>query len=175
VSAVAWSSLGTGTENYPNGIIITGNKNGKISFFSPDQIIANYEKNKNTNISNIGLLGSKEIETDSINCLSVNKFKPNLIVSGGSSLLLHNFDKSFENCDSFTPALNMSNLERINSVSWNCKIAHIFAAGSDSGNATIWDVKNKKLVMTLTDPNFGMESFSSEGEKYFFILLARIL
>ena len=168
VTALAWSPFGSETEDKKFGVIIAGLKSGKISFWSPDAMLAQAKGSSESDLLNLGCLGMKDVDSDPINCLAVNKFKPNLIVSGGSALLLHNFDKSFENADSFTPTQEPQDAGAITSVAWNYKIAHIFASAADTGMATVWDVKNKKSIMTLNDNNFGLETFSNEGAAYDF-------
>ena len=78
---------------------------------------------------------------------------------------MHNFDKSFESPDSFTPTQDIQEQVSVTAVAWNCKIAHIFASAGNNGVTTVWDVKNKKSILTLSDPNFSLESFSTEGQR----------
>lgn len=152
VTSLAWSSFGADTQTHPHGVLIAGTQACKLTFWSPDTIE-----------NNDGYLGSKEIDVESVNCLAVNVYKPNLVVSGGSAVLLHNFARSFESPDSFTPAQEPQDRMKVVAVDWNCKIAHIFASATEDGAVTIWDVKNKKSVFKLYDPSIGLKSFNSEA------------
>lgn len=151
VTTLTWSSFGSDTQTHPHGVLIAGTQDCRITFWNPD-----------TMESNGGYLGSKEIDTEPINCISVNVFKPNLVVSGGSAVLLHNFARSFEEPDSFTPTQEAQERMKVVAVDWNNKIAHIFASATEDGAVTIWDVKNKKSIFKLYDPNIGMNAFNNE-------------
>jgi len=155
MTSLTWSKFGSDTQTHSHGIIITGTEDCKITFWSADGIK-----------SNGGYLGSKEIDIEPINCLAVNVFKPNLVVSGGSVVLLHNFARSFDNPDSFTPTDEAQERVKVMAVDWNNKIAHIFASATEDGTVTIWDVKNKKPVLNLYDPNIGLKTFNSGTPEY---------
>jgi WD40 repeat protein len=51
-------------------------------------------------------------------------------------------------------------------VDWNNKIAHIFASATEDGAVAIWDVKNKKSIFKLYDPNIGLKAFNNETTEY---------
>lgn len=101
-------------------------------------------------------------EQNPINCLSVNPHKRNLVVSGGSTVLIHNIDKDCKCIDSFAPAQVTADTSIVTSVGWNWKVAHIFASAADNGVATVWDLKNKKAIMNLADQNYSLDMFSAD-------------
>ncbi len=126
-------------------------------------------------LTNLGCLGVKEIDTEPIKCIAVNNFKPNLVVTGGSLVLLHNFDKGFSEADTFTPTQEAQDPAPVVAVAWNYKVAHIFASAADNGVTTVWDVKSKKSIMSVTDGNFGLDSFSTEGAQYSHKIFMRLV
>lgn len=42
------------------------------------------------------------------------------------------------------------NMDDITNVGWNGQVSHILATTSNSGHTVVWDLRNKKEVMTLT-------------------------
>lgn len=43
-------------------------------------------------------------------------------------------------------------MDEISSVAWNCQVQHIVSTSSTNGYTVIWDLRNKKEVMTLAYP-----------------------
>lgn len=41
------------------------------------------------------------------------------------------------------------NMDDITSVGWNGQVSHILATSSTSGHTVVWDLRNRKEVMTL--------------------------
>lgn len=40
-------------------------------------------------------------------------------------------------------------MDDISSVAWNCQVPHILSTASTNGYTVVWDLRNKKEVMTL--------------------------
>lgn len=40
-------------------------------------------------------------------------------------------------------------MDDISSVAWNCQVQHIVSTASTNGYTVVWDLRNKKEVMTL--------------------------
>ncbi len=40
-------------------------------------------------------------------------------------------------------------MDNISSVAWNCQVQHIVSTASTNGYTVVWDLRNKKEVMTL--------------------------
>jgi protein transport protein SEC31 len=40
-------------------------------------------------------------------------------------------------------------MDDISSVAWNCQVQHILSTASTNGYTVVWDLRNKKEVMTL--------------------------
>ena len=69
--------------------------------------------------------------------------------------------------DGYTPVENMTESSPITAVGWNFKVPHIFASAAENGTTTVWDLKNKKSIMSLSDPNQNLAAFNTELVTYF--------
>ena len=49
-------------------------------------------------------------------------------------------------------------MDDITSVGWNGQVQHILATSSSNGHTVVWDLRNRKEVMTLSAPNSGVIS-----------------
>jgi protein transport protein SEC31 len=161
VTSLAWTSYGSDSEERKYGLLIGGLANGNLAFWNP---IENLKNMTEDSLNNYRCVMNKDIgEQSPINCLAVNPHKRNLVVSGGSTVLIHNIDKGCKNVDSFAPAQVTADTSTVTSVGWNWKVAHIFASAADNGVATVWDLKNKKAIMNLADQNYSLDMFSADS------------
>ncbi len=169
ITSLAWSPFASDSEEFKLGVVVTGLASGRLAFWSPSDMLHHPQGEP----LNLGCLGVQTIyEQQPIRCLAINSYKPNLMVSGGSSVLVHNFDKGFKNAEFFSPAPTSADASPITAVGWNCKVPHIFASASENGSATVWDLKNKKAIMTLSDQNFTLDSFiASETLQYLRVVI----
>lgn len=53
----------------------------------------------------------------------------------------------------YTPGNKSARLEDITSLSWNRQVPHILATGSNNGMTVVWDLKNRREVLQLNNPN----------------------
>lgn len=88
----------------------------------------------------------------------MNAHKPNIAVTGGGAVFIHNFEQSFDNFDVYSPSQTIQDNESTTAVGWNNKVPHIFASASESGTTTVWDLKHKKSVMTFSDANYNIDN-----------------
>lgn len=161
VTSLAWTSYGSNSEENKFGILIGGLSCGNIAFWSPED---NSQATLDGSLNNYRCLKIHSFEEQqAIHCLAVNSHKPNLIVSGGSTVLIHNIDSSCRDVQSFSPSQVPFETSTVTSVGWNNRVAHIFASASDNGTGTVWDLKNKKAIMNLVDQNFALDVYSSEA------------
>lgn len=58
----------------------------------------------------------------------------------------------------YNPGPKSSKLDDITSVGWNGQVQHILATSSSNGHTVVWDLRNRKEVMTLSAPNTGVIS-----------------
>lgn len=49
----------------------------------------------------------------------------------------------------YTPGARSAKMDDISSVAWNCQVQHILSTASTNGYTVVWDLRNKKEVMTL--------------------------
>lgn len=49
----------------------------------------------------------------------------------------------------YTPGARSAKMDDISTVAWNCQVQHILSTASTNGYTVIWDLRNKKEVMTL--------------------------
>lgn len=49
----------------------------------------------------------------------------------------------------FTPGTKSLKMDEISSVAWNCQVQHILSTASTNGYTVVWDLRNKKEVMSL--------------------------
>lgn len=49
----------------------------------------------------------------------------------------------------YTPGAKSSKMDNISSVAWNGQVQHIVSTASTNGYTVVWDLRNKKEVMTL--------------------------
>lgn len=161
VTSLAWSPHGADAEDKKLGVLIGGLDCGNLVFWSPIESPKNMGEES---LNNYRCLLNKDIgEQSPITCLAVNPHKRNLVVSGGSTVLIHNVDRACSNIDSFAPAQVTADTSTVTSVGWNWKVAHIFASAADNGVATVWDLKNKKAIMNLADQNYSLDMFSADS------------
>jgi len=168
ITSIAWAPYGIDTEERKLGIIITGLNSGSISFWNPNDMVKGKDLSPDK-LLNLGNLGTHSIDAQHqpIKCLAVNPYKPNLVVSGGSAVLIHNMDKGFKTLESYSPSQTSTEFSFTTDVGWNYKVPHIFASASENGTTVVWDLKNKKSIMNLTDQNFNLDVFSTEAVQYF--------
>lgn len=55
----------------------------------------------------------------------------------------------------YSPGAQSSKLDDITSVAWNCQVQHILATSSTTGYMVVWDLRNRKEIMTLASPGVG--------------------
>lgn len=95
-----------------------------------------------------------ETHTGQIRGLDFNKFQTNLLASAGSNNEVYIWDLTNPSTP-YTPGPKSQKLDDITSVGWNGQVQHILATTSSTGHTVVWDLRNRKEVMTLSAPNTG--------------------
>lgn len=90
--------------------------------------------------------------TGQIRGLDFNKFQGNLLASAGSNNEVYIWDLTNPNTP-YSPGPKSSKLDDVTSVGWNGQVQHILATSSSTGHTVVWDLRNRKEVMTLSAPN----------------------
>jgi protein transport protein SEC31 len=95
-----------------------------------------------------------ETHTGQVRGLDFNKFQTNLLASAGSNNEVYIWDLTNPSTP-YTPGPKSQKLDDITSVGWNGQVQHILATTSSTGHTVVWDLRNRKEVMTLSAPNTG--------------------
>ncbi|KAG2196282.1 hypothetical protein INT47_012504 [Mucor saturninus] len=88
------------------------------------------------------------MHTGKLASLDFNFFQPNLLASAGNHSEVYIWDLNQPGTP-FTPGTKSSKMDEITSVKWNCQVQHILSTASTNGYTVVWDLRNKKEVMTL--------------------------
>lgn len=129
-------------ENGENGILATGNEDGKVTLYTPapDKDIS-FEMISTCNVLEGDVLG-----------LDFNPSK-NVLAAGSSNgkIIFWNLNKIDNQYTSDIP-LNSN----ITCLSWNRKVSRILCAGTDDGKILILDIRAKNVAMTLGNDEMTM-------------------
>ncbi|CEP18892.1 hypothetical protein [Parasitella parasitica] len=144
-NTLVWGNVSSTT---PYGIIAGGLENGELSLWDPSKILDGKSSDEETKIL------SNPIHTGQIRGLDFNKFQHNLLASAGSNSEVYIWDLTKPDTP-YTPGQKSQKLDDITSVGWNGQVQHILATSSSTGHTVVWDLRNRKEVMTLSAPNAG--------------------
>jgi protein transport protein SEC31 len=97
---------------------------------------------------------TNDIHTGQIRGLDFNKFQTNLLASAGSNNEVYIWDLTNPNTP-YKPGPKSQKVDDLTSVGWNGQVQHILATTSVTGNTVVWDLRNRKEVMTLSALNNG--------------------
>jgi protein transport protein SEC31 len=150
--SIAWANLGSSS---PLGIIAGGHLNGTVSLWDASRLIPRSNASSSPSRGASPLLFSQDIHgSKAVLCMEFNPQKQSLLGSGGAdgTVQVLNIERP-SNPDIFR---GVTTTRHANSdvicVSWNRKVQHILASASDQGLTVVWDLKNKKEVVTIKDP-----------------------
>lgn len=141
---LVWGNVSSSS---PYGIIAGGLENGELSLWDPSKIIDGKSDEEAKILSN-------PTHTGQIRGLDFNKFQHNLLASAGSNNEVYIWDLTKPDTP-YTPGQKSQKLDDITSVGWNGQVQHILATSSSTGHTVVWDLRNRKEVMTLSAPNTG--------------------
>ncbi|CAO3597332.1 unnamed protein product [Absidia cylindrospora] len=116
-------------------------ENGELALWDPSSILANKGEDAS-------LLLRNSTHTGTIRGLDFNVFQTNLLASAGSNSEVYIWDLAKPD-KPYTPGARSMNMDDITSVGWNGQVSHILATSSTSGHTVVWDLRNRKEVMTL--------------------------
>jgi protein transport protein SEC31 len=155
--SVAWGSKGVGTAELSHGLIAGGMRDGAVNIWSAGAIIkrsASAASSHNSSpptpshasASNSALLCRSEQHKGQVHGLQFHPTQPNLLASGGGDGLVLVWDLA----DVRQPKANKPNpaltgVEHgVTCVGWNKKVPQILASSNESGETTVWDLRQKK-------------------------------
>eukprot|EP01080_Neovahlkampfia_damariscottae_P000496 gene496-8010_t len=135
-------------ETYSYGIIAGAMVDGTVGIWDASKII-DEEKTKDS------LLTTLDKHTGSVRGLSFNKLQPNLMATAGEDSMMYiwNLQKPEAPVGYTIPGKNPHTNHVISNVAWNQKFDYILATSSHQGSTVVWDLKNKKPLSTLKNPN----------------------
>ena len=162
--SVAWGSKGFGTAELTHGLIAGGMRDGAVNIWSAGAII---KRNNGATplsspptpttvaaVSTSALLCRSEQHKGQVHGLQFHPTQPNLLASGGGDGLVLVWDLA----DVKQPKANRPNpaltgVEHgVTCVGWNKKVPQILASSNESGETTVWDLRQKKCQLTHTPP-----------------------
>lgn len=141
---LAWSGMTAGSTTLPLGILAGGMVDGSIGLWNPaiiskqmqgEPLVARVQKHKGP-----------------VRGLDFNSFKPNLLASGATESEILIWDLANPNTPNvYTPGTPTQPLSDITCVAWNGKVEHILASTGVSGTSVVWDLRQKRPVISFTD------------------------
>ncbi|KAI9476117.1 MAG: hypothetical protein EXX96DRAFT_575849 [Benjaminiella poitrasii] len=138
---------GYSSDTNPYGIIAGGLDNNELCLWDPSKMMEDGSDEDAKIMTN-------STHTGEIRGLDFNRFQNNLLASAGSNNEVYIWDLTNPNTP-YSPGPKSQKLEDITSVGWNGQVQHILATSSATGHTVVWDLRNRKEVMTLSAPNMG--------------------
>lgn len=150
-------------EDSPKGIISGAFRDGSLVLLDAQKLLESGQKTDNAVLEDDeesedpSLLSSFTLyDSQEFYCMEYNAFKPHLLATGGSDIYIVNFEQSLDEPEVFSPYPPDSNLlkgSKVTSICWNKNkgVQHILAAACDDGRISIFDLKTKKSIFSLSD------------------------
>ncbi|TID24407.1 WD40 repeat-like protein [Venturia nashicola] len=135
---IAW---GQPLAGYSNGIIAGGLESGSLDLWDASKLRTD---SSNAHISRITK------HTGPIKSLDFNLTDHKILATAGAKAELYIHDVT-NSAAAFRLGTAAARADDYDAVGWNKKVAHILATGSSGGLATVWDMRGKKEVRTLTN------------------------
>lgn len=138
---MVWSPVGEGSQ----GVIAGGLENGHLNVWNVNGLLSKAP------IESSRILNSETHHKGPVKGLEFNSAM-NVLASAatdGDIFIwdLNNLSKPY------TPGNKSSRLEDVTSLAWNKQVPHIMATGSNNGMTVVWDLKNRREVLQLSNPN----------------------
>ncbi|KAI9498424.1 hypothetical protein BDB00DRAFT_448070 [Zychaea mexicana] len=143
------------TTDKPYGIIAGGMDSGELELWNPTAILEDEG-------ADAALVLRNSTHTGPIRGLDFNSAQSNLLVSAGNNSEVYIWDLT-NPTKPHAPGSRSSKLDDITSAAWNCQVPHILSTSSTSGYTVVWDLRNRKEIMTLAGPGAGAMSGGRRG------------
>lgn len=141
---LAWSGLSSGSTTLPLGILAGGMVDGSIGFWNPAVVTKQMQGEP--------LVARVQKHKGPVRGLDFNSFKPNLLASGATESEILIWDLANPATPNvYTPGTPTQPLSDITCVAWNGKVEHILASTGVSGTSVVWDLRQKRPVISFTD------------------------
>lgn len=137
---IAWSRP---DEDHPLGVIAGALENGSIDLWDAQKL---------RNGSSDAFISRTTKHSGSAKALQWNPWRHNLLASAGAKGEIFIYDLN-NMANPFRLGASAARADDIECLDWNKqeKTAHILATGSSGGFVTVWDVKQKKDILTLNN------------------------
>jgi len=118
-----------------------------VSLWNPHAII-------NSNGADQGLIHSQPVHKGQVNCVEFHPLKPNLMATCGSDSEVKIVNVENPSAPSiFEPSSsNKHQGSEVLCCAWNRVVPHILCSCSNTGTTVVWDLKQKKEVISFQDP-----------------------
>ncbi|CAH2036931.1 unnamed protein product [Thlaspi arvense] len=137
---LAWGSYGSGSEEFPYGLIAGGLVDGNVGLWNPLSLIRS-EHNESAHVRHL----SKH--KGPVRALEFNVISINQLASGADDGTVCIWDLANPSEPSqFLKGTGSFTQGEISSVSWNREFQHVLASTSYNGTSVIWDVNNEKVI-----------------------------
>ena len=158
--SVAWGSKGFGTAELSHGLIAGGMRDGAVNIWSAGAIIKRSAASASSGLSSpptptsssapssspSALLCRSEQHKGQVHGLQFHPTQPNLLASGGGDGLVLVWDLAdVRQPKASKPNPALTGVEHgVTCVGWNRKVPQILASSNESGETTVWDLRQKK-------------------------------
>ena len=150
--SIAWANIGT----LSHGIIAGGMSNGHCTLWDVSRLVHPVPGSSSPVRNSSAVLFSQDLHKGQpVSCLEFNPQKPSLLGTGGcdGSVQVLNIERP-QAPDVFRGVTTVKHANsEVHCLSWNRKVQHILATASNQGMTVVWDLKNKKEVVTIKDPS----------------------
>ncbi|KAI8139161.1 hypothetical protein BJV82DRAFT_522338 [Fennellomyces sp. T-0311] len=146
---------GHATNEKPYGVIAGGMDSGELELWNPAAILEDKGADESLILRNA-------THTGPIRGLDFNSLQSNLLVSAGNNSEVYIWDLT-NPTKPYTPGARSNKLDDITSVAWNCQVPHILATSSTTGHTVVWDLRNRKEIMTLAGSGAGAMGGARRG------------
>ncbi|KAK3075354.1 protein transport protein S31 [Teratosphaeriaceae sp. CCFEE 6253] len=149
---ISWS---VPSPDHPLGLIAGALDNGAVEVWDAEKLRSGEAKSAQVTRT------SKH--SGSVKALQWNPFRPSMLASVGAKgeIYLYDFASNPSSPSSFRLGASAARADDIECLDWNKqdKTQHILATGSSGGFVTVWDVKQKRDILTLN--NSGRKAVSA--------------
>ncbi|KAF7192549.1 Protein transport protein sec31 [Pseudocercospora fuligena] len=137
---IAWSQP---DDDHPLGVIAGALENGSVDVWDAQKLRSG---------SSDAFISRTTKHSGSVKALQWNPYRHNLLASVGAKGEIYIYDLS-NMANPYRLGASTARADDIECLDWNKqeKTAHILATGSSGGFVTVWDVKQKKEIMTLNN------------------------
>ncbi|SMR42720.1 unnamed protein product [Zymoseptoria tritici ST99CH_1E4] len=137
---IAWSEP---TKEYPLGVIAGALENGSVDLWDAQKL---------RDGASDAFISRTTKHTGSVKALQWNPYRHNLLASAGAKGEIYIYDLG-NMANPYRLGASVARADDIECLDWNKqeKTAHILATGSSGGFVTVWDVKQKRDILTLNN------------------------